>query len=78
MFASTSLSRHFAKGLLGITLMVIATYFSTVNGLISIAAIIAAAFAFRGCPVCWGVGLVETLRMKRCSDHSKCGAGGGT
>lgn len=64
MFASASLSRHLFKGFLGVVLTAFAFYFSGTNALASIAAGIAALLAFRGCPVCWTVGLVKTVSTK--------------
>lgn len=63
MFASESLVGHLLRGALGIGLLVWAIQHQT-QGALSWAAAAAALLAFRGCPVCWTVGLVESVMQK--------------
>lgn len=45
------------RGALGLALLAVAM--STGEGLVAIPALLAALIAFRGCPMCWIVGLIE-------------------
>ena len=60
MFASVSLLGHLIRGGVGIALTVVAIRHQHSPAL-ALLAIGAAIVAFRGCPMCWAIGLVETL-----------------
>jgi hypothetical protein len=60
MFASVSLLGHLLRGAIGVALTVFAIDHQTSPAL-ALLAIGAAIFAFRGCPMCWTIGLVETI-----------------
>jgi hypothetical protein len=68
MFCSTSISIHLLRGLAALGLIIGALYFSS-YGSIGLAfaalAIVGAIVLLRGCPMCWLVGLFETLRQGR-------------
>ena len=63
LFASESLIGHLVRGMVGIGLLGWAIRYQSQLALSAIAAI-GALIAFRGCPVCWTIGLVETARAK--------------
>ena len=69
MFASASILEHLARGLVGFATLAAAVILARTPGAGPAAgsAILAllALFALRGCPVCWTVGLVETLQTVR-------------
>jgi hypothetical protein len=66
MFGSNTVLAHILRGVTGFGALALAillarnTDLASVLG--SVALAIAALIALRGCPVCWAVGLFETLR----------------
>lgn len=60
LFASRSLAGHLVRGGAGIALAVWSIRHQD-DTVAAFAAAIAALLAFRGCPVCWTIGLVETV-----------------
>ncbi|MCW7539392.1 hypothetical protein OOT46_16225 [Aquabacterium sp. A7-Y] len=60
LFASRSLFAHLSRGAVAIVLLAWAIDHQTSHPLLSLSAGIAALVAFRGCPVCWTIGLAET------------------
>ncbi|WP_395009493.1 hypothetical protein [Undibacterium sp.] len=68
MFCSTSISIHLLRGLAALGLIIGAMYSSSYGsiGLVFAAlAFVGAIVLLRGCPMCWLVGLFETLRQRR-------------
>ena len=63
LFASESLIGHLVRGMVGIGLLGWAIRHQSQPALFPIAAV-GALIAFRGCPVCRTIGLVETARAK--------------
>lgn len=63
LFASRSLAAHLLRGAIGIALLVWAVLHQS-HVALSLAAGIGATFAFRGCPVCWTIGLIETAGQR--------------
>ena len=63
--ASTSVGRHYARGALGLVALVggVAGTALGVSG--AIALLIVTVVAWRGCPTCWAIGLVQT--RERCA-----------
>ncbi|HEY8102003.1 MAG TPA: hypothetical protein VIF82_14765 [Burkholderiaceae bacterium] len=62
-FASESLLGHLIRGGVAIGLLAWAIQHQTQTTL-SILAGMGALIAFRGCPVCWTIGLIETVMQK--------------
>ena len=63
VFGSKSLIGHLLRGLTGF----VAVYWAFINQsepVLSVLSIGAALVLFRGCPVCWTVGLMETIAGK--------------
>ena len=64
MFASNTLLEHALRGLVGIGAVWYAVLITTVHPLGALAPGALALLAFRGCPMCWTVGLVETASQR--------------
>lgn len=58
MFASSSVAEHLVRGIVGVAAIVLATRLNTWWALPLVGL---ALWTFRGCPVCWTIGLFETL-----------------
>ncbi|SEG89022.1 hypothetical protein SAMN05444920_106375 [Nonomuraea solani] len=71
-FASTSLPRHLARGAVGFGALICSVALIPVVGPVSLLLAAVGVLAFRGCPTCWAIGLVQTIsrgRLRRsCSD----------
>ena len=61
MFGSSFLGAHLIRGLAVAALLAWAIVHQTAHPWLSLGAGVAALVALRGCPMCWTVGLVETL-----------------
>lgn len=59
MFASPTLREHVARGMIGIGAMALA--FASGQLVLMIPLVIIGLVALRGCPMCWTIGLLETL-----------------
>lgn len=64
-FASKSLSRHLVRGALGFGALIAAFALLPAVGPVSLVLAPVGLLALRGCPVCWALGLAETLSMGR-------------
>lgn len=68
MFASKSLFEHVLRGVIGIGAIVAAIVIGRETGAVALMASLALAgvalVAFRGCPVCWTIGMFETARNR--------------
>jgi hypothetical protein len=60
MFASNSLVEHLARGAVGICALSCAISTSAQHSIYSLAFAVVSLLAFRGCPICWTIGFVET------------------
>ncbi|WP_435974710.1 hypothetical protein [Streptomyces sp. Qhu_M48] len=71
-FASASVPRHLARGALGFGLVIASVALVPLAGPVTLLAAPLALIAFRGCPTCWMVGLVQTVSRgrleRRCAD----------
>ena len=67
MFASDGLVEHLTRGVVGICALSYAISISAPHPVYSLALAGVSLLAFRGCPICWTIGLVETTyrRFKR-------------
>jgi energy-converting hydrogenase Eha subunit B len=59
MFASRTVVGHLMRG--GIAAALIAWALQSADPAFAVAAIVLAVVAMRGCPLCWTLGLVETI-----------------
>jgi hypothetical protein len=64
MFASNTLTEHLARGFVGIGLLVAATLLSSAHPVLALMLVAPALFSLRGCPMCWTMGLGQTLVAK--------------
>jgi hypothetical protein len=64
-FASTSVARHLARGVVGFTLIIAAFVLSARGKPLALALVVPGALALRGCPTCWLVGLAQTVSAGR-------------
>ena len=60
-FASTSLPRHLLRGAFGFGSLIAAFALIPAVGSLSLLLLPIALLAFRGCPTCWVIGLLETI-----------------
>ena len=65
MFGSALLGAHLMRGAAAAALLAWAIVQQTAHPFLSLGAGVAALVALRGCPMCWTVGLVETLSQGR-------------
>ena len=65
MFGSAFLGAHLMRGAVAAALLAWAIVHQTAHPWLSLGAGVAALVALRGCPMCWTVGLVETLSQGR-------------
>nr|WP_315477073.1 hypothetical protein [uncultured Undibacterium sp.] len=68
MFCSTSISNHLLRGLAALGLIIGAMYsgsYGTIGLVFAAFAFVGAIVLLRGCPMCWLVGLFETIRQRR-------------
>ena len=65
MFGSALLGAHLMRGAAAAALLGWAIVDQTAHPWLSLGAGVAALVALRGCPMCWTVGLVETLAQGR-------------
>jgi hypothetical protein len=64
MFASNTLLEHSLRGAVGTGALWYAVTIAATHPLGSLALGALALLAFRGCPICWTVGLVETVSLR--------------
>jgi hypothetical protein len=72
-FCSRTVTRHLLRGLAGLVLVVWAFANAAAHPVLAIVAGITAIFAWRGCPMCWTIGLVETLARRLKSGRTSSG-----
>jgi hypothetical protein len=72
MFGSAFLSAHLMRGAAAGALLAWAIVHQTAHPWLSLGAGVAALVALRGCPMCWTVGLVETLSRGRRDSSITC------
>ena len=77
MFASKTIAEHLLRGLVGIACFLLVVRLGTSHPWIAFVAVPLALVALRGCPMCWTMGLVETLRARLTSTpkRSRCATG---
>ncbi len=64
-FGSRNLTAHLTRGLSAATLLVSAALTRVAHPYLAICALMLALVLMRGCPVCWCVGLCDTLSRRR-------------
>lgn len=74
-FASASVPRHLARGVLGFGALIASVALIPSIGPVSLLLAPLGVLAFRGCPTCWAIGLVQTIsmgRLKRSCVDGRC------
>ncbi|MFB8399239.1 hypothetical protein [Streptomyces yangpuensis] len=74
-FASASVPRHLARGALGFGSLIAAFALIPVFGPASLLLAPVGVVALRGCPMCWAIGLAETVsrgRLRRECTEGRC------
>ena len=61
MFASTTIAAHLLRGVIAAALIAWAWLHQSSNPAFAVAAGALAVAAMRGCPLCWTLGLLETI-----------------
>jgi len=61
MFASKTIAAHIMRGVIAAALIPWALLHQSSDSAFAVAAGVAAVFAMRGCPLCWTMGLLETI-----------------
>jgi hypothetical protein len=63
MFCSSSVSMHSLRGAAALALIASAIWFNqTLGSTGSVLALVSAVLLMRGCPMCWLLGLIETIK----------------
>lgn len=74
-FASPSLPRHLVRGVIGFGGLIGSVALLPVVGLFSLLLLPVGVLALRGCPMCWTIGLVQTVsrgRLRRSCEDGQC------
>ncbi|MGP3967045.1 hypothetical protein [Streptomyces sp. 6N223] len=74
-FASASLPRHLMRGAVGFGALAGSVALIPALGPVSLVLLPAGLLALRGCPMCWTVGLVQTIsrgRLRRACEDGQC------
>ncbi|MCA2209091.1 hypothetical protein [Nocardia rosealba] len=74
-FASASLTRHLTRGVLGFGALIGSIALLPLIGAISLLLLPVGVIALRGCPMCWAIGLAQTVsrgRLRRSCDNGQC------
>jgi len=64
-FASRSVRVHYLRGVVGLVAATVAVVGAALGAPVALALLIVTVAAWRGCPTCWAVGLMET-RARQC------------
>ncbi|MGR4883162.1 hypothetical protein ACIPUC_27660 [Streptomyces sp. LARHCF249] len=74
-FASSSLPRHLVRGVVGFGSLIGSVALIPAAGPVSLLLLPVGVLALRGCPMCWAVGLVQTVsrgRLQRTCEDGRC------
>ncbi|TXS44820.1 hypothetical protein [Streptomyces sp. t39] len=74
-FASSSLPRHLVRGVIGFGGLIGSVALLPLAGPVGLLLLPVGLLALRGCPVCWAVGLMQTVsrgRLRRACDGDRC------
>ncbi|MFH9820605.1 hypothetical protein [Streptomyces sp. NPDC017230] len=76
-FASSSLPRHLVRGVIGFGGVIGSVAFVPTVGPIGLLLLPVGVVALRGCPMCWTIGLAQTIsrgRLRRTCEDGRCKA----
>ncbi|MCX4588142.1 hypothetical protein [Streptomyces sp. NBC_01481] len=74
-FASSSLPRHLVRGVIGFGSLIGSVAFIPTVGPVSLLLLPVGVLALRGCPMCWTIGLIQTIsrgRLQRTCEDGQC------
>lgn len=74
-YASATVPRHLARGAVGFGALIASLALLPVVGPVSLLLAPVGLVALRGCPMCWAIGLAETLsagRLRRSCTNGRC------
>lgn len=74
-FASASVPRHIARGVIGFGALIGSLALLPAVGWVSLLLLPVGVLALRGCPTCWAIGLAETIsrgRVRRECEDGQC------
>ena len=74
-FASASLPKHLVRGVVGFVALVGSVALIPVVGPVSLVLLPVGLIALRGCPMCWTIGLMQTIsrgRLQRSCEGGQC------
>lgn len=74
-FASTSLPRHLIRGVVGFGAVIASFALIPAVGPLSLVLLPIGVLALRGCPMCWTIGLIQTIsrgRLHRSCEDGHC------
>ncbi|MFE1443570.1 hypothetical protein [Streptomyces sp. NPDC058739] len=74
-FAGATVPRHLARGAVGFGALAASLALLPVSGPISLLLAPVGLIALRGCPMCWAIGLMETVsagRLRRSCSEGRC------
>ncbi|MER5933988.1 hypothetical protein [Streptomyces sp. NPDC002054] len=74
-FASTSLPRHLVRGAIGFGGLIGSVALIPAVGPLSLLLLPVGVLALRGCPMCWAIGLMQTVsrgRLQRTCEDGQC------
>ncbi len=66
--ASSSVRRHYVRGALGLIALIVAVAGAALVTPIALLGLLVTVVAWRGCPTCWALGLMQTRQT--CADGS--------
>jgi hypothetical protein len=70
-FSSRTLAEHLLRGAVGIAALVLAVRISGSHPLLAIGLAVGMVAAFRGCPICWTMGLIDTLHTLKTAGQNR-------
>lgn len=76
LLATRTLTGHLIRGAVAFALLYVAIEHQHVHPVASLSAGLLALVAMRGCPVCWTIGLAETIRQHQGPDDDVKAKGG--
>jgi hypothetical protein len=74
-FASSSLPRHLVRGLIGFGSLTGSVALIPAVGPVSLLLLPVGVLALRGCPMCWTIGLIQTIsrgRLQHTCEDGRC------
>jgi len=72
-FGSPTVVVHLLRGIVGIGFAVVALQYSSILGWWTLVPALIAFVCLGGCPMCWTVGLVDTILRRKKVDCPTCG-----